>query len=42
MEAVTNKYEIFLDLGNNVKTNHEVLNFFPAFIVYFYSRGLFF
>lgn len=43
-EAVTNNYEdIFLDLGEqNEKQNHGVLNFFPAFIVYFYSLGSFF
>lgn len=33
----------FLDSGEqNEKQNFDVLNFFPAFIVYFYRWGLFF
>lgn len=43
MEAVTNEYDdIFQIWGTKRETKHEVLNFFPAFIVYFYSWGLFF
>lgn len=39
---MNNYDDVFLDLGEqNEEQNFDVLNFFPDFIVYFYSRCFF-